>query len=566
MKLTKKLTALFLTLAMALSLCVCVNASDLTALPSAEQKSESEITSEVSPTSTVYKLVFPTAADNVFDFILDPNNLIRNTHAAAYSGATFSDTAGHLFFKNTDATDDDPATYSGSSNSVTVTNKSNVPVNVTLTTSLTGLSADDYTFSATDDLSSADGPAIYLAMESECVDSDEAEWDYTLPEVTYVNDDYIGIIDTVVFAWDDVITAAVEAAADADATDDEITAGTAANALKDAFNTALAEGLKIEIDYEHGEDGATMTATPKAVTLDGYTLTFDESAYPLNPEVEEGAEDAAVVAALTVAENKDASPATIGTFTFTFKADLDTDTDYLEDATVSVSVAAGSQVINEATPVAADDSAVKAEVTRLLPGVPNAYELTYDDTDKAYVYAEKEDHGIPYKSFSFNLTGKINDDDGWSSITGTPKIAVTWNMTAVGAEEEGDGDGNEPETPQVTPPTLTVTTGITSNTASGVWTINVGTSGMTKVASAKVGTKTLTVATGTSGTAGKATYKYDASAGTITVYNKASTTYTMALFKTATITLADNDGNQYTLASFDGATVNGEFTLTAVGE
>ena len=566
MKLTKKLTALFLTLAMALSLCVCVNASDLTALPSAAQTSESEITSEVSPTSTVYKLVFPTASDNVFDFILDPSNLIRNTHAAAYSNATFNDTAGHLFFKNTDATDDDPATYSGSSNSVTVTNKSNVPVNVTLTTSLTGLSADDYTFSATDDLSSADGPAIYLAMESECVDSNEEAWDYTLPEVTYVNDDYIGIFDTVAFAWDDEITTAVEAAADADA-DDAIAAGTAANALKDAFNTALAEGLKIEIDYTHlapdDEETAVMTATPKAVTLDGYTFTFDESAYPLNPDVADEEEDEAVVATLTVATT-DTSPVNIGAFTFTFKADLDTDTDYLEDATVSVSVAAGSQVINEATPVAADDSAVKAEVTRLLPGVPNAYELTYDATAKAYVYAEKEDCSIPYKSFSFNLTGKINDDDGWSSITGTPTIAVTWNMTAVGAEEEDDG--NEPETPQVTPPTLTVTTGIASNTASGVWTIDVGTSGMTKVASAKVGTKSLTVTTGSTGAAGKANYVYNADAGTITVYHKASTTYTMALFKNATITLADDDGNQYTLASFDGATANGEFTLTAVGE
>ena len=561
MKLTKKLTALFLTLAMALSLCVCVNASDQTALPSGTQDlGNGNVTSEVSPTSTVYKLVFPTAAANAFDFILDPENLIRNTHAAAYSGATFSDVGGHLFFKNATGDEDTPYSYSGSSDSVTVTNKSNVPVNVTLTTSLTGLSADTYTFSATEDLSSAEGPAIYLAMESECVDSNEEEWDYTLPEVNYVKDDYIGIIDTVAFAWDEAITDAVEAAAEADADEDAITAGTAANALKNAFNTALANGLKIEIDYEHGEDGATMTATPKAVTLDGYTLTFDESAYPLNPEVEDDEDDEPVVATLTVAEDKETDPATIGAFTFTFKADLDEDTEYLEDATVSVSVAAGSQVINEATPVAADDSAVKAKVTRLLPGVPNAYELTYDDTDK-YVYAEKEDHGIPYKSFSFNLTGKINDDDGWSSITGTPTIAVTWNMTAVGAETE-----TEEEEEEVVAPTLTVTTGITTNTASGVWTIDVGTSGMTKVASAKVGTKTLTVATGTSGTAGKATYKYDATAGTITVYHKASTTYTMALFKNATITLADDDGNQYTLASFDGATANGEFTLTAVGE
>ncbi len=74
---------------------------------------------------------FPEENGSVFDFIMDPQGLIEATDAAKYDGASF-EKGRTLYFKN----EEGAYAYSGSSDRLTVTNKSAVPVEVTVTAKL----------------------------------------------------------------------------------------------------------------------------------------------------------------------------------------------------------------------------------------------------------------------------------------------------------------------------------------------------------------------------------------------------------------------------------------------
>lgn len=109
----------------------------------------------------VFSVVLPTLADpdTTFDFILDPEGLIKATSAARYNNATFG--TGTLFFANTGA-DGSVTGYSNTSDELTVINKSSIPVDVSLSAAVknaTGITlTDDSTF--TDDTSAS----VYLAI------------------------------------------------------------------------------------------------------------------------------------------------------------------------------------------------------------------------------------------------------------------------------------------------------------------------------------------------------------------------------------------------------------------
>ncbi len=109
----------------------------------------------------IFQIVLPTDVDDVFDFILDPQELINMTNGAAYGGKKFEEDAT-LFFKRTD--DGAGNDYSSTSDAITIINKSSVPVDVTVTAgfspdSLGGITmTDDESF--TDDTSAS----MYLAM------------------------------------------------------------------------------------------------------------------------------------------------------------------------------------------------------------------------------------------------------------------------------------------------------------------------------------------------------------------------------------------------------------------
>lgn len=107
----------------------------------------------------VFSVVLPTATEETYKFILDPQGLIAATDSAAYSGATF--TGSNLYFNSAENV------YGDTSAVLTAINKSSFDVDIDLKATLTdydGLavksSADDATGETTD-------PAIYLAIKKE---------------------------------------------------------------------------------------------------------------------------------------------------------------------------------------------------------------------------------------------------------------------------------------------------------------------------------------------------------------------------------------------------------------
>lgn len=123
----KKGTAAALTAALMLS-------SSMVAF-AAEQEGSLSGTGELEGTlsTDVFSVVLPTVSDTdtTFNFILDPEGLISATSAAKYN-ATFEEDST-LFFKNSDGN------YSSKSNALTVTNKSTMAVDITLTATVSNV-------------------------------------------------------------------------------------------------------------------------------------------------------------------------------------------------------------------------------------------------------------------------------------------------------------------------------------------------------------------------------------------------------------------------------------------
>ena len=91
-----------------------------------EQTSESE-KEKNEETEEIVQVILPTTAVSIFDFILDPQELIRQTDAAAYGGKRFEEGAT-LFFERFDGTVEED--YSSDSDAVHITNRGDTPVDV----------------------------------------------------------------------------------------------------------------------------------------------------------------------------------------------------------------------------------------------------------------------------------------------------------------------------------------------------------------------------------------------------------------------------------------------------
>lgn len=109
----------------------------------------------------VFKVALPVipedGSDTTFDFVLDPEGLIKATSAEKYNGAAFGE--GTLFFANVS---DDATSYSNTSDALTITNYSSIAVDVSLSAAVSNVAGitltQDSTF--TDDTSAS----IYLAI------------------------------------------------------------------------------------------------------------------------------------------------------------------------------------------------------------------------------------------------------------------------------------------------------------------------------------------------------------------------------------------------------------------
>lgn len=79
----------------------------------------------------VYKAALPTEDATAYNYIVDPQGLIRKTNAAKYAGKTFGE--GTIFFPNTSGEND----YSNTSDAVKIVNKSSKNLSVTVTATAT---------------------------------------------------------------------------------------------------------------------------------------------------------------------------------------------------------------------------------------------------------------------------------------------------------------------------------------------------------------------------------------------------------------------------------------------
>ena len=200
MKMPKKLLALLLTLAMALSCVVSAGASTVpvsmmdgvgTVDPSTEgeaiindttdpnhtQQTQTKYASGTAdgrarsegplPTDPI-RLELPTVNANVLNMILDPHGLINKTGAARYGGAgavSFANDTALYFLQSVSSGGE--YTYGKSSQEMTVTNKSNLDVGLDVTL-LVNKGDSEFDFAASEeDLKDAEGATMYLALQKD---------------------------------------------------------------------------------------------------------------------------------------------------------------------------------------------------------------------------------------------------------------------------------------------------------------------------------------------------------------------------------------------------------------
>lgn len=92
-----------------------------------DEPAVSKLTADVE--TDIYQVVMPTDTDGIFDFILDPQRLINKTNGAMYNGKSFEKNCT-VFFRRSDGKA--KVDYSSESDFVTFTNKSTMPVEVSL--------------------------------------------------------------------------------------------------------------------------------------------------------------------------------------------------------------------------------------------------------------------------------------------------------------------------------------------------------------------------------------------------------------------------------------------------
>lgn len=97
---------------------------------------------------------------SVFDFILDPQGLLYSTDAARYGGGKVEEEATLLFYNNEGEYD-----FSKHSDKLTVTNRSTVPVRVTVTAQV--MDFENVRLTESDDFGESTEPEVYLAIEDD---------------------------------------------------------------------------------------------------------------------------------------------------------------------------------------------------------------------------------------------------------------------------------------------------------------------------------------------------------------------------------------------------------------
>lgn len=153
MKNRKRFLALVAAAAMVLAPCTAFAADNVTSPAIGNASSSGNVEGWVD--KEVFTVTLPTVPDGSLDFILDPQGLISDTSNAAYTGATF-EADQTLFFKWSDG-----KTFKHESEEITITNKSSIPVDITVEAVATGDAVDFATDSA---FTASENPEVYLAI------------------------------------------------------------------------------------------------------------------------------------------------------------------------------------------------------------------------------------------------------------------------------------------------------------------------------------------------------------------------------------------------------------------
>lgn len=126
-----------------------------------ESETVQESNADMKENDDKVRVILPTDAVGIYDFIMDPQELICKTNPSVYEGKTFEEGAT-LFFKRSES--DALVDYSSTSDAVTITNKGPVPVDVVITAGITVIAQDK--FAMTDDKEFTDDtrPSLYLAL------------------------------------------------------------------------------------------------------------------------------------------------------------------------------------------------------------------------------------------------------------------------------------------------------------------------------------------------------------------------------------------------------------------
>ncbi len=117
----------------------------------------------------IYQVILPTDVNDTFDFILDPQRLIEETNAIAYGGLDFEKGAT-VFFRRSDGQVAED--YSSSSDYVSIINKSNIPVDVLVSASVSPESLGNITMTENRTFINDTGASLYMAL---------TDGEYTVP-------------------------------------------------------------------------------------------------------------------------------------------------------------------------------------------------------------------------------------------------------------------------------------------------------------------------------------------------------------------------------------------------
>lgn len=442
------------------------------------------------------RLELPTVGVRTLDMILDPHKLIQATNAARYSNedgykATFSGDA--LYFLNS-VTSGDTAFeygYTDTTQNLTITNKSNLPVGVDLTLRVDKglISGDTFDFDFVDDkdsLSTASGDTLaqmYLSLQTinsgGAVDIQKAVKKYgstdddkvkPLPTATvHSGDDLVGIIgattpdtpydiansqykDKVTFQWAKVSSG------------DSF--GEIAMSEKEAFLTALG-GSGNTITVTDGDTEAATTSGDK-LTVDVQALTgYKSEATPKT--ITNAARDVNV----SVRYYKEANSVQtdIAFVYFVIKAnELPTGT---SGKIVRITVAKSADPDEPTTDMGY--AAIRTTLAKPVDAYVKGYDAT-NETGYYWAFVESTSSGDltlweqqdligfkpDYPSVTFNITGAINGvpegvkKSAWDGHGDKIKLNLIWDVFAVDDDAEVGGGGGNSVTG--TPPTVTATT------------------------------------------------------------------------------------------------------------